>query len=224
MSGLVIESFPTIGLSGLPDRCVSTASNDPRILLSVHRPEVHLAIWHRRLPFTLCGYELRPLMAAAPFTAIANAPPAAVSDRLAEALPAPAPTDLLLDIADLALAFTMLDGHRGAVRVRLEALTHNGCSRWHADAIGLRLLCTYRGPGTEFLPLEGGAAAARALPIGAPHHAMGRIATGAVAIMKGERHPGAAGQGCIHRSPAAGPGQRARLLLCIDQPEWNLDE
>jgi hypothetical protein len=224
MSGLVVESFANIAPDGLPDRCVSVSSNDPRILLSVHRPEVHLAIWHRDLPNTLSGRDLRPLMAAAPFTAIANAPPAALTDRLAEVLPAPAPTDLLLDIADLALAFTMLDGHRGAVRVRLEALIHNGCSRWHADAIGLRLLCTYRGPGTEYLPLDGGAAAARELPIGAPHRSMGRIATGAVAILKGEAHPGAAGRACIHRSPSAGPGQRARLLLCIDQPEWNLDE
>ncbi len=224
MSGLVVESFPGLGPHGLPDRCVSVSSGDPGVLLSVHRPEVHLAIWHRLLPSTLSGRQLRPLLDAAPFTAVACAPLEELTDSLARKLPAPPPADLLLDIDDLALGFAMLAGHRGTVRARLEALTHNGCSRWHADAIGLRMLCTYWGPGTEFLSLDGGAAMACQLPIGLPRVAMGQIATGAVAIMKGEAHPDATGCACIHRSPAAGPGPRARLLLCIDQPDWNLDK
>jgi hypothetical protein len=33
-----------------------------------------------------------------------------------------------------------------------------------------------------------------------------------------EGFAGNAGAGCIHRSPLAGPGARARLLLRIDEP------
>jgi hypothetical protein len=234
MTALWIESFPPTvlatsppdepGLDGLPTRCVAIASRHPGILPAVHRPEVNLAVWHRDLPAPLTGKTLGRLMRAAPFTAVAEGTPTAVAHLLSEQLPAPAPADLLLDLTDLALVFAALDDDAGSVRVRLEALTHDGCSRWHADAIGLRLLCTYHGPGTEWLPLDGGATTARAIGHDAPPCAAAGLPTGAVAILKGEAYPDNAGAGCIHRSPPAGPGRRARLLLCIDQTKWNLPE
>ena len=104
------------------------------------------------------------------------------------------------------------------MRIRLEAITGPACHRWHSDAVGLRLLCTYRGPGTEWLPIAGGARAARGIDPKALPCERGQVATGAVAILKGEGFRGNAGFGCIHRSPPAGPGERARLLLCIDEP------
>jgi hypothetical protein len=55
----------------------------------------------------------------------------------------------------------------------------------------------------------------------APFTAVAEGSPIAVAILKGEAYPGNAGAGCIHRSPPAGPGRRARLLLCIDQTKWN---
>jgi hypothetical protein len=230
MLGLRIESFPATALTqsrtshdGMPDRGVTVASADPAILMTVHRPGVNLAIWHRDLPPTLSGASLRALLAAAPFTAIAVGAPPDLPDRLSAQLPAPAPLDLLLDLADLATVFTMLDGGPPRVRVRLEALVHDGCKKWHADSVGLRLLCTYRGPGTQWLPMDGGAPAARAMD-GTPPGSIGQIPPGAVAVLKGERYPDNLGNGCIHRSPPAGPGPRARLLLCVDQTEWNLEE
>jgi hypothetical protein len=231
MTQLWIESFPPEalmvsepGLENLPERCVAIASAHPGILFAVQRPAVNLAVWHRELAPPLTGTSLHGLMQAAPFTAVAEGSPTAVASLLAERLPAPAPADLLLDLTDLALVFGALDGSR-SVRVRLEALTHDGCCRWHADAIGLRMLCTYHGPGTEWLPLQGGAPAARALPRDTPPPcAAARLATGAVAVLKGEAYPGNAGNGCIHRSPPAGAGPRARLLLCIDQTQWNLPD
>lgn len=230
MLGLRIESFPAsalaqgrVGHDGMPDRGVTIASTDPATLLRVHEPGVNLAIWHRDLPPTLTGKALIGLMAAAPFTAVAAGTPQDMPDRMAAALPVPVPTDLLLDLADLAAVFAMVNGGRPGVRVRLEALTHDGCKKWHADQVGLRLLCTYRGPGTQWLPVDGGAPAARALD-GAPAGPFGEIPPGAIALLKGERYPDNQGNGCIHRSPPAGPGPRARLLLCVDQTEWNLDE
>jgi hypothetical protein len=230
MTPLRIESFPSSALprlqprlDHLPMHSVAIASAHPAILFEVHRREVNLAVWHRALPPALGGPSLRPLMQRAPFTAVAEAPPDSVAALLSQRLPAPAPADLLLDLTDLAEAFAMIDDGGATVRMRLEALTHDGCSRWHADAVGLRLLCTYRGPGTEWLPLDGGAATARAIPRDAPPPcAPARLGTGAVAILKGEAYRGNEEGGCIHRSPPAGPGPRARLLLCIDQTRWNL--
>jgi hypothetical protein len=229
---LRIESFPSAALprlqpnlDHLPMHSVAIASAYPAILFEVHRREVNLAVWHRELPPALSGKSLRRLMREAPFTAVAEGPPDEVADLLSQRLPAPAPADLLLDLTDLAHAFAMVDRGGTTVRLRLEALTHDGCSRWHADAIGLRLLCTYRGPGTEWLPLDGGAETARAIPRDAPPPCtQARLGTGSVAILKGEAYPGNESGGCIHRSPPAGPGPRGRLLLCIDQTRWNLPD
>ena len=38
------------------------------------------------------------------------------------------------------------------VTLRLETTATDGCRRFHIDHTHLRLLCTYRGPGTEWLP------------------------------------------------------------------------
>ncbi|WP_158292257.1 DUF1826 domain-containing protein [Paracraurococcus ruber] len=45
----------------------------------------------------------------------------------------------------------------------------------------------------------------------APACPSARLAIGAVAFLRGDRVPGNAGSGCIHRSPPAGPGDGARL-------------
>jgi hypothetical protein len=224
MAGLTLEAFPDAGIAPPlhPDapprrRAVAVSGAEPEVLPAVLRQEVNLAIWHRTLPAML-GPAMSPLAEAAPFAAVVEDDPEAAVDALAAKLPAGAPLDLLLDIRRLALLFAAIADTGGAVRIRLEAITGPACHRWHADAVGLRLLCTYRGPGTEWLPVAGGARAARDLDPKALPCERGRIATGAVAILKGEGFAGNAGFGCIHRSPPAGPGERARLLLCLDEP------
>lgn len=224
MAGLTIEAFPRDGIvppphpDALPGRrAVAVSGAEPGVLLDILRPAVNLAIWHRDLPGTF-RIGLRSLVAAAPFTVVAEDLPDAAVDALAAKLPAATALDLLLDIRHLAELFATLAGTGGPVRIRLEAITGPACHRWHADAIGLRLLCTYRGAGTEWLPMAGGAQAARGLDPKALPGGRGRIAAGAVALLKGEGFAGNAGFGCIHRSPPAGPGERARLLLCLDEP------
>jgi hypothetical protein len=217
MAGLTLETFPAALRDPPRQGGIAISGADPEVLLDIRRPEVNLAIWDRGLPGSL-AQPLRILAEGAPFSALAEDLPEVAVDRLAAQLPRSAPLDLLLDIRALAVAFAAIAETGGAVRVRLDAIDDDGCHRWHADAVGLRLLCTYRGPGTEWLPLEGGAVLARGLDPDALPCAPARIATGAAALLKGEAHPGNARLGCIHRSPPAGPGARARLLLCIDEP------
>lgn len=224
MAGLTCEVFPAAGLlPGLHPatpprrRAVAVAAAHPEVLLDILRAEVNLAIWQRDLPASLARAS-RPLCDAAPFAAVAEDTPDAVLDALVAKLPAAASLDLLIDIQRLAVLFAAIADTGGTVRVRLEGISGPACHRWHADAVGLRLLCTYRGAGTEWLPMAGGGAAARELQGSALPCGRAVIATGAVAVLKGEGFPGNAGFGCIHRSPPAAPGERARLLLCIDEP------
>lgn len=183
----------------------------PAALLEILRPDVHLVVWHRALPRGI-GPGCAKLAAAAPFRAAAEGTPEQVVDAIADALPCAVPLDLLLDLQDLAACFAAITG-RDVVQLRLSGVAGDSCKHFHADAIGLRLLCTYRGAGTEWLPLAGPAAAREAAA--APRRA-NRLPTGSVALLKGEAM--AAGAGCVHRSPPRGPRDPARLLLTLDEP------
>ncbi len=189
----------------------SVFGTHPDTLVEIARPDVNLAVWHRPLPPGI-GPGCARLAEAAPFRAAAEGKPDEVVAAMAEALPGSPPLGLLLDLHELSLCFALLTGHE-TVQLRLRGIDGDSCRRFHADAVGLRLLCTYRGAGTEWLPLAG-AAAARGLDDAAPP--ANRLPAGAVALLKGEGL--APGRGCVHRSPPRGPRDPARLLLTLDEP------
>lgn len=112
--------------------------------------------------------------------------------------------------------------------IDLSVLRTDACRYFHVDNVGLRLLCTYAGPGTEWL--DNANVVREALgrgDNGAILRDAGRIQhmpAGAIGILKGERYPGNDGNGIVHRSaPILRRGQR-RLLLRIDQPGPHLPQ
>lgn len=124
--------------------------------------------------------------------------------------------------ADMALLaaryFRVGDGRK--VTLRLVTTNDDDCRRFHVDRTNLRLLCTYRGPGTEWLSDAQVDRAAQAN--GAPNEGIIRFGEPLrfepfwVGVMKGDAYPGNAGHGLVHRSPAiAGSGQ-TRVLFCLD--------
>lgn len=206
MPPFAVETLPadTAGPAAL-------SAADPGILAAIGRRDVHLAVWARRLPPPLVAGAERLARAGPVSVAVEDAPDHA-ADAIADRWPGALPAALLHDMRALAVLFALLRGTPRAVRARLESVHGRGCWRWHADAVPVRLLCTYHGPGTEVLDSIAGAEAARALP---PGTCGITLEAGAVALLKGEGHAGGQGRGCIHRSPqAAGP----RLLLCLDEP------
>ncbi|WP_085315517.1 DUF1826 domain-containing protein [Derxia lacustris] len=115
------------------------------------------------------------------------------------------------------------------LRLRLEVLHRIMCSRFHTDFVGLRLLCTYRGAGTQWL--DEGCADRSRLAL----HAQGsddetsgvildpagvhEIARGTVALLKGAAWVDAEGRrapGVLHRSPPVAAEDAPRVLLVID--------
>jgi hypothetical protein len=109
------------------------------------------------------------------------------------------------------------------VRVKLEVEREDRCRYFHTDRVGLRLLCTYRGPGTEWVPDDFVERAAlgrgdNAAIVPDPHR-VERLAPFWVGLFKGDLHPDCPGGGCIHRSPPIGHRRNtARILLTIDNP------
>lgn len=121
------------------------------------------------------------------------------------------------DMADLIGRFAAITG-TDTVALRMDVVTGNACRRWHRDCLPLRMICTYRGPGTLWVP-----------PARAPlalNHADDELASqasqlqaGDVALFKG---CGWAGQshdaGTVHRSPRMEGTGLMRLVLVLDLP------
>jgi len=119
-------------------------------------------------------------------------------------------------LAMIALARGLSRGD--ALRIRLESVASNGCRLFHADLVPLRLITTYRGPGTEWLPawaVDPTASSRQDNQHVLDMTFMQRLGAGDVALMKGDRYPGQQAPGLMHRSPPAGPGS-PRIVLAID--------
>lgn len=218
----------TAPLAPLPG-VVQTSDCDGLSLIAT--PDVTLAVWARpaapeiraevaacaALPATALRFELAT-------TQVMRDAKAALSGRLAaHGLPAQTCPRWLSDMVDLTRRFAALVSKTldaTAFTLRLEVLADVACPRFHVDQTRLRLLCTYRGPGTEWLPP--GAVDRRALGSGAPNAqiadpaAVRTLAPFWVGILKGERYPGNAGRGQVHRSPALPDGSAPRVLFCLD--------
>jgi len=119
-------------------------------------------------------------------------------------------------LAMIALARQLSRG--AALRIRLESVASNGCRLFHTDLVPLRLITTYRGPGTEWLPawaVDPTASSRQDNQHVLDMSVLQRLGAGDVALMKGDHYPGQQAPGLMHRSPPSGP-QSPRIVLAID--------
>jgi hypothetical protein len=175
----------------------------PSVLLRVREPGTGLALWRRPTRVGL-HRAVGALLATDRFCLTAEGDPGAASRALMRDLPVAGRT-LEHDVAFLARLFATVT-QAASVRLRLEHVSDNACRRHHVDAVRLRLLCTYAGPGTEWVDAAG------------ERRRMPRFQVG---IFKGSAYPEAAPR-VLHRSPPVEhlpPRRRSRLLLCIDELE-----
>ncbi|MBG8558445.1 DUF1826 domain-containing protein [Pseudomonas qingdaonensis] len=184
-----------------------TVGESPQVLTEVLQDGVNLAVWQRQLPVHVADFAQVLLSLGQP---------------LAESLTLELqPDDDAPALRGLAVAYADLQGYEGficdvrwlvgayaclldarRVGLRLRALEGAMCPRFHVDHVPARLICTYAGPGSEWLT------APDAVQVE-------QLSTGDVAVLKGERWLGNEGQGLVHRSPAVPAGQR-RLMLTLD--------
>lgn len=156
-------------------------------------------LWPRGLPPGTPAAAAR-LVAGPTFLRVAEGVVDEAANGILDGLHAPG---LLPDLKRLTAMFASLCG-ASAVRVRLEHVDDDACRCMHVDAVGLRLLCTYAGRGTEWQNTSG---------------TIRRMPAGHVGVFKGTRWPDP-GPRVLHRSPRVSHlprAQRGRLLLCIDQ-------
>ena len=118
---------------------------------------------------------------------------------------------LVDDIAALADIFA---GSTGApwLRLRLDVVTGNACRRFHVDRVTARLVCTYRGTGTQYGVSQGEAP-----------DVIHTVPTGAAIVLRGTLWPPRPDPGLLHRSPPIEGTGEARLVLVLD-PIHDLEE
>ncbi len=187
-------------------------------LAAIGRPEIDLVIWRRTLPAELIAWIDRLAASDLPDLRILIEPDRLVSalnaELEAEGLPAGRMRDLLVaDIEGLVLEFASITGV-GQVDVRLECIDHDACKKFHRDWVEARLVTTYRGPATEWVPQAHGEQALKDQEgFDGP---LERLKQHDVAFFKG-CHSGS-GRGVVHRSPPVAKTGQTRLLLCLNQP------
>ena len=114
------------------------------------------------------------------------------------------PDALIQDIAYLVDMYTCLFNAQSA-GLRLRTLNEAMCPRFHFDRVPCRLITTYYGTGTQWLPQTGND----------QQNSIQTLNSGDVALLKGAAWPANEDGAIIHRSPQVKPGEK-RLLLTLD--------
>jgi len=187
---------------------------------AIFDPDISLAVMQRSIDAALEMAVKAQSSGAYPLRMRWRGPISDLREELERYLPAPdAGTALIEDICVLGEAMSELFEVKD-IGMRLEMTQSAMCPRFHVDRIPVRLVTTYDGPGTQWLPEH--AADRLALGHGQPGHqdiclAPGEIhelRPGSLALLKGECWPGNEGRGLIHRSPVVPNG--SRLMLSMD--------
>ena len=197
---------------------------EPAVLAEVYQENANIAIWQRELSDDLKACAGAVLASKHGCEISMRVTPHDTATRIDEALHNPLTGALSREIAELVDMFCCLFGLKYA-GLRLTALTRAMCPRFHVDKVPCRLVTTYAGAATEWLPhvcvdrskLGAGSQ-------GRPDSESGlysskseieQLSIGDVALLKGELWEGNETGGLVHRSPAVLAGE-SRLLLTLD--------
>ena len=118
------------------------------------------------------------------------------------------------DISTLAAHFSKILNSK-YIRLRLDIVTTDACRKFHVDAVQARLICTYKGLGTQIgnLNKDGEVVSVKQLETGVPM------------ILRGTLWPRNTKAKLVHRSPPIEKLGEERLLLvldAVDDPEGAL--
>lgn len=189
---------------------IATAMNsspDPRVLQTLGMQGVSLALWTRALrPKLAQALDALPTdrLPRLRRTLAARDVAAAVRAACREAGTGHC-AEMLAEEVEALVGYAIPVFATPLVELRLSVTEGQPCPKWHVDAVPGRLLCTLRGPGTEFGPIGTDGAA----------QTVQHMERGAVGIFRGVLWPGQELAAIVHRSPpreAGGP----RLLVVID--------
>ena len=92
------------------------------------------------------------------------------------------------------------------LRLRFDVVTSNACRKFHTDVVTARMICTYRGMGTQYCFSTDGGKPGRVFT----------VPTGAPILLRGTLWPERPKSGLLHRSPPIEGTGETRLVLVLD--------
>ena len=194
-------------------------------LSAIYREEINISIWQRHLDNdTLSAAE--HVIESQPnlqFSAVVKPTEAPEALRLKLGNDEPAAV-LSHDMSHLVDMFCFLFDLRAA-GIRVGVLNDAMCPRFHVDRVSCRLITTYSGIATQWIPnLNVDRSKLGAGSQGLPDEHSGvyknkdhiqQLNKGDVALLKGESWTNNQGGGLVHRSPQP-PKTQSRLLMTLD--------
>ena len=184
--------------------------SEPWALNSFLDPDCSAAIWAREIPLQTQNWineldpKLLPVGRVICPTSMVEATIRNLCD-ISNLPPGVHRTWFEKDIAELANLFSKLTNAR-YLRLRLGVYEIASCPKFHIDYIPSRLVCTYRGNGTQY-----GVAKNDDDPEG-----IKTVRTGCPIVLKGLLWPGGLKTRIVHRSPPTEGPEQTRLLLALD--------
>ncbi len=200
-------------------------SRDAGALADVYQEDVNIVTWQRTLSSDLLAAVDQLLNLNHLLRISTSVAPQNTYDSLCEALGSNSDAHIISkDISELVGMFCCLFDLK-QVGLRLTTLDRAMCPKFHVDRVPCRLVTTYSGIATEWLPHE--FADRQKLGMGSQgksdkksglyrhQNDIQQLSAGDVALLKGESWMGNEGAGLVHRSPALA-NEEKRLLLTLD--------
>lgn len=176
-------------------------------LSRIHRASLDVCVWRRTVDASLARWLDEVAKGSALSIDERNLRARDVKfDRWLGSLAASAEKQAFVDDLELVLAAAVRVNGDVPLRVQLSTIDSRKCPRFHIDNVGVRLLCTYAGAGTEWIP-EAAVDREHLRTCSADHAplraggAVEHLKRFDVVLMKGTAFPGNARFGAVHRSP-----------------------
>jgi hypothetical protein len=198
---------------------------EPVVFSDIYQDDCNIVAWQRELAPELEQAVATFLETNSGFQTTMSLSPKDAFTPINKALGSSELTAVLSDdIAELVDMYCYLFD-LGKVGLRLTALDKAMCPRFHVDKVQCRLVTTYQGVATEWLPHNvvdrsklGHGSEGKTDEQSGLFPKLGNVqqlTSGDVALLKGESWEGNEGAGLVHRSPSLSAGER-RLLLTLD--------
>lgn len=199
--------------------------SSPEVLADIYQSDSNIVIWKRKLSDKLDNAVSEILNTNTSLQTTLAVSPMDANVKIQEALGNSESVAILSeDITELVDMFCSLFELKLA-GLRLTALEHAMCPRFHVDKIPCRLVTTYQGVASQWLPnnridrskLGAGNQGKTDEESGllSSLNDIQQLSQGDVALLKGEFWQNNEGAGLVHRSPAL-PNNQRRLLLTLD--------